>query len=146
MRVLFRIGVALAMTASIAGCATPRPSVAPAAVVTPLRTKVIPAVRADAIAVGKSTRSEVAAVLGETLIIRFESGFELWLYRIASDAPAKAAAAQSARNRRENETESATGEFVVLFAPSGIVTKTRIRPPSNRDARLPGLEPDPENL
>jgi hypothetical protein len=138
MKPSFRIGAALAMAACIAGCASPRTSVPPAAVVTPLRTKVIPADRAEAIGAGRSTRADVIAALGETLAISFESGFEVWVYRIASERPAKPVAAQAP----EKEGESRTGEFVVLFAPSGIVAKTRFRPPGNGDARLLRSQPD----
>ena len=68
MTALFRIGVASALSVCIAGSVTPRTSTVPTAMVTPLRTKVIPAdsVR-DAIAIGKSTKADVIAALGETL-------------------------------------------------------------------------------
>ena len=66
----------------------------------------------DAIATGKTTKAEVIAALGPATVIQFHSGFEVWVYR-----------AKSA------ETAAAKAEFVILFAPSGIVKKTRIRPP-----------------
>jgi hypothetical protein len=100
-----RIGVAFAC-AVVAGCAT-QPSTTPSAVVTSPRAKVIAAQRLkDAVAIGKSTRADVIASLGETLVISFDTGYEVWVYRLAED-------------RR--------GEFVVLFAPSGVVAKTRMR-------------------
>jgi hypothetical protein len=100
-----RIGVAFAC-AVVAGCAA-QPSTTPSAVVTSPRTKVIAAQRLkDAVAIGKSTRADVIASLGETLVISFDTGYEVWVYRLAED-------------RR--------GEFVVLFAPSGVVAKTRMR-------------------
>jgi L-ascorbate metabolism protein UlaG (beta-lactamase superfamily) len=84
-----------------------QPSTTPSAVVTTPRTKVIPAQRLkDAIAIGNSTRADVISSLGETLVISFDTGYEVWVYRLAED-------------RR--------GEFVVLFAPSGVVAKTRMR-------------------
>ena len=127
MTMLIRIVVALAWSACIAGCATPVSPTAPSAVVTPLRTKVIPADRArDAVAIGKSTRADVIAALGETLVISFDSGFEVWVYRLAGEMFGKGR--QGARSDREREDESRAGEFVVLFAPSGVVVKTRIRP------------------
>jgi hypothetical protein len=130
MTALFRIGVAAALSVCIAGCVAPTASTVPTATVTPLRTKVIPAdsVR-DAIAIGESTRADVIAVLGETLVISFDSGFEVWVYRLASDTPTKAARAQGAALTDSETARSGTAaEFVVLFAPSGFVAKTRIRP------------------
>ena len=65
---------------------------------------------AAAVVIGKSTKADVLAALGPATIIRFDSGHEVWVYR---GKPLRA---------------PATGaEFVVLFAPSGTVQKTRIR-------------------
>lgn len=65
----------------------------------------------DALAVGVSTKADVLAALGIATVISFDGGHEVWAYR---GKPLKA---------------PATGaEFVVLFAPSGVVKKTRIRP------------------
>lgn len=73
---------------------------------------VTPQGAADAIAVGRSTRAEVAAALGKATVIHFDSGYEVWVYRWRGAQP----------------TTRAATELVVLFAPSGIVRKTRIRP------------------
>ena len=67
----------------------------------------------DAIVIGKTNKAEVLASLGAATVINFDSGFEVWVYRDKSRAPADAKA-----------------EFVILFAPSGIVKKTRLRPVS----------------
>ena len=66
----------------------------------------------DLIATGIATKADVMAALGSATVVKFDSGFEVWVYR-----------AKSA------ETAAAKAEFVILFAPSGIVKKTRIRPP-----------------
>jgi hypothetical protein len=101
-----RIGVALACALGVAGCAL-QPSTTPSAVVTSPRAKVVAAPQVkDAVAVGKSTKADVTAALGETLVIRFDNAYEVWVYRLAED-------------RR--------GEFVILFEPDGVVAKTRIR-------------------
>ena len=65
----------------------------------------------DAVVVGSATKADVLAALGSGNVVKFDSGFEVWVYkdRTASTAADKA-------------------EFVVLFTPSGIVKKTRIRP------------------
>ena len=105
-----RIIVAL-IVACVAGCAVDlsRPLTA---TVTPERMRAIPADVAQRAAVpGKSTRADVRAALGETQAIRFDTGYEVWAYRVAN-------------------TKSA--EFVVLFGPSGTVAKTRVRPDPQR--------------
>lgn len=66
----------------------------------------------DAVVVGKSSKSDVAAALGKATEIKFDNGYEVWVYR--QQGPGRAATPT---------------EFVVLFAPSGVVKKTRIRPP-----------------
>jgi len=134
MNTLFRTSAALAVAVCIAGCASPGPATPPAATVTAQGTKVIPAARMEAIAIGKSTRAEMLAALGETLVISFESGFEVWVYRVAGEKPAQAIPERGAA--RGPESEAATGEFVVLVAPSGVVAKTRIRAPSSGDPQL----------
>ena len=107
MTPFLRTSLALACAALIAGCEAPSPTT-PSAIVTPMRPKPVAADRAQsAIAIGRSTRADVAAALGETLTISFDSGYEVWVYRLGS---------------------ARAGEFVVLFEPSGVVAKTRTRP------------------
>ena len=65
----------------------------------------------DAVTVGKTRKADVLAALGPATVINFDSGFEVWVYRAKSREPAEAKA-----------------EFVILFAPDGIVKKTRLRP------------------
>jgi len=69
----------------------------------------------DAIVTGKSTKADVAAALGTGAIVKFDSGYEVWVYRAKAYKPAVDA--------------PGTNELVVLFTPSGIVKKTRIRTP-----------------
>ena len=58
-----------------------------------------------------STREEVAAALGAANGYRFDSGFEVWVYRwLAADRSARGAT-----------------EFVILFGPDARVRKTRVR-------------------
>lgn len=102
MKMLFHTGVVYAFCACVAGCAAPGASTV----------TTIPAHKArDAITIGKSTKADVIAALGKTTVISFDSGFEVWVYQHKGDTPA-----------------IGKTEFVVLFAPSGVVTKTRIRP------------------
>ena len=68
---------------------------------------------AEALAVGRSTKAEVAALLGDGEAVRFGSGYEVWVYRArGARAPSQAA------------------ELAVLFSPDGVVTKVRARPAS----------------
>ncbi len=89
----------------IAGCAG-GPGTPPSAFVSSPRAKTIAVERTrDAVTIGKSTRADVIASLGETLVISFDNGYEVWVYRLAGKE---------------------RGEFVVLFEPSGVVVKTRL--------------------
>lgn len=98
MKALLGAGV-FAFCACVAGCAVPGASY----------TTIPVQYTRDAIITGKSTKADVLAALGKTKVVSFDSGFEVWVY-------------QYDRGMR------GTNEFVVLFAPSGIVAKTRIRP------------------
>jgi len=111
-----KASVVAALCACVAGCAGSGAST--------LTT--IPAQNAEAaISIGKSTKADVLAALGKTALISFDSGFEVWVYQVTGDMSARAVWGKPAKT-----------EFVVLFAPSGVVTKTRLRPPP--PARSPG--------
>jgi hypothetical protein len=105
------VRLALAACAFIGGCALLQPP--RSAVEAPLRPGEILSAQAaqDALAIGKSTKADVRAALGEAVVIDFDSGYEVWVYR---------------EKLREKATPPAP-EFVLLFAPSGILTKTRVR-------------------
>lgn len=124
MKALFQTGVVYAFCACVAGCAVLGTSPVTTATATPA--SIISADNArDAITVGKSTKADVIAVLGKTTVISFDSGFEVWVYQIKGDTPAKVSWWERADSEKRARGKS---EFVVLFAPSGVVTKTRIRP------------------
>ena len=63
------------------------------------------------IVVGKTTQTDVKEILGPATNIQFESGNVLWVYRTQT---------------AQSETDRA--ELVILFDPSGLVKKTRLRP------------------
>ena len=65
----------------------------------------------EALIIGKSTKADVRAALGEAIVVDFDSGYEVWVYR---------------ERLREKMRPPAT-EFVLLFDPSGVLAKTRIR-------------------
>ena len=126
---LARISVALALCAGMAGCVAPGAPTVPSATVMPFRTRVIAEDSAiNAITIGKSTRADVIAALGETLVVKFDSGYEVWVYRLASEKRAQTAHRQRKVPASAREAEPDAREFVVLVGPSGLVAKTRIRP------------------
>lgn len=81
----------------------------------------------ERIVIGRSSKADVAAGLGTAIVIEFDSGYAVWVYRWA-DA--------------EQTTPRAATELVLLFDPSGLVTKLRLRPGylerPDSDARPPG--------
>ena len=120
-------GLAFLCALCIAGCATQQ-RVAPSAQVTSPRSNIITADRTkDAVVVGKSTKADVLASLGKSLVISFDTGFEIWIYRLADDTRAGAAVPRRVTGGGQVPPDR-RAEFVVLFAPSGVVAKTRIRP------------------
>jgi hypothetical protein len=100
----------LAACLFLGGCALLQPPSPPPAALRP--GEIVSAQAAnDSLAIGKSTKADVRAALGEATVIDFDSGYEVWVYR---------------EKLREKATPPAP-EFVLLFAPSGILTKTRVR-------------------
>ena len=92
----------------LAGCATPKPPAEPPLGAGQVRSATA---AANALSIGKSTKSDVRAALGEGTVVNFDSGYEVWVYRQpAVEKPA-----------------TPPGELVLLFEPSGILTKTRVR-------------------
>ena len=59
----------------------------------------------DALALGRSTKAEVRAALGQATVVDFESGYEVWVYR---EIPSQK-------------------ELVLLFQPAGTLAKARVR-------------------
>jgi hypothetical protein len=122
------IAGALLMAMWLAGCATPLRA-PPSAVVTTPGATIVPIERAKtAVDIGRSTKSDIRTALGEALVIHFDNGYEVWVYRIA---PAVRSAREStqrfAGSRARESPQDTVGELVILFAPSGVVTKSRIR-------------------
>ena len=106
---MLRASATIAFCALLAACAGVNPSEAPsltrAAPVAPNATR-------DAVVVGKSTKRDVMAALGKTAAVTFDSGYEIWVYHLKEGA----------------ELRAGQAEYLVLFDPSGVVTKTRTRP------------------
>lgn len=77
----------------------------------------VPAERlAAAVVAGSTTRAQLLAAFGPTKSVRFDSGYEAWVYRTPAGG-------------------GRFGEFVVLIGPDGVVRKTRTRAPGQDAAR-----------
>jgi outer membrane protein assembly factor BamE (lipoprotein component of BamABCDE complex) len=139
MNTLLRAHVVFTFCACVAGCAAPGESPVTTTTAASIRTTTNAARTArDAITIGKSTKADVIAALGKTTVINFDSGFEVWVYKYKADTPTKASWAERIGFARSNEKMPDTTEFVVLFAPSGVVTKARLRdapPPADAKER-----------
>lgn len=66
----------------------------------------------DRIVSGTSSKATVSAALGTAIVIPFDSGYEVWVYRWPG----------------ADRTARAATELVILFGPSGLVDKVRLRP------------------
>lgn len=93
------------------GMSDPSPE-GPGWVRTPTGQSLAPQAAMDMVAIGKSTKVDVSSALGKAIVIPFDSGYEVWVYRWPGS----------------DKTTRAATELVVLFDPSGIVTKARVRP------------------
>ena len=102
----FRLGLGTVLALLLSGCAGFNAPAAP-----PFRDPSLSIPGAQALIVpGQSTRSDVTAALGTPTVITFDSGFEVWAYR----------------NRPQGSAQ-ASAELVILFGPSGVVRKSRVR-------------------
>ena len=107
--------VAIAASLWIAGCATSR-EVPPEAVTDPATSSGVLSPAAaergrSQITIGNAGKADVIAALGKAAaVVGFDSGYEVWVYRIRS---------------AESVGDS---ELVLLFGPSGKLAKTRLRP------------------
>lgn len=103
--------LAIWLALMLAGCASQAPA----------PPNLVPAERlALAVAPGRSTMQQVQAVLGPATSVRFDSGYQVWLYLYPPAHPLPAAPGEPPEY----------AEFVILFGPDGVVAKTRRREPS----------------
>ena len=105
-----RTWVAIALCACVAGCATPATTVGGIASAREAQ---------SAVTIGKSTRADVEAALGKAIVVSFDSGYEVWVYRERG-----AGSGLFGQPRREQ------AELVLLFEPSGVLKKMRVRQPA----------------
>lgn len=73
----------------------------------------VPQAAMELIVIGESSKADVTSSLGKATVISFDSGYEVWVYRWPAPS---------------DKSTRAASELVVLFAPSGLVKKVRVRP------------------
>ena len=99
-------------------------------------TKITALGRQRAIRAGQSSKTDVIRAFGSTKVLRFDSGFEVWIYQLddkrADELASPDSRASGAIKGQGGLAQLGDGsaEFIVLFAPSGVVAKTRVRPKS----------------
>ena len=111
---LLHISLVLSCCIWLQGCAAPGASLSENAAPSFRDQSMSAQAASESVVIGKSTKAEVQAALGPGKVVKFDSGFEVWVYGAS-----------------EGKVASERSEFVILFTPSGIVKKTRIRPPYN---------------
>ena len=101
----------LAVSVLVAGCALlPPPGPTEPPPLGPAEIRSAQGAR-EALIIGKSTKADVRAALGEAIVVDFESGYEVWVYK----------------ERLGDKRKPPAAELVLLFDASGTLTKTRIR-------------------
>lgn len=76
--------------------------------------------------VGK-TKAEVIAQYGDTRNIHFDNGYEVWVYKSNGDGSGSINLRKTLDFVLRGKGTLGKNEFIVLFNPSGVVTKTRVR-------------------
>jgi len=80
---------------------------------------------AQRIQVGISTKSEIEAILGTAAIVRFDSGYEVWVYKHKKGAP-KLLQFVPVVGLAARMIPAHTRELALLFSPDGVVKKFRL--------------------
>jgi hypothetical protein len=124
---LLRISAIFVLGLCAGACATPSKTTPSAVVTSPTAKTLTKAHAMNAVTIGRSTRADVIAALGESLVIRFDNGYEVWVYRLADDTFA-GEVRRGMRTSADKARPGESAEFVILFQPSGVVAKTRVRP------------------
>lgn len=73
---------------------------------------------------GQSTQADVLSALGPATVLKFDSGYEVWVYR-------------SRPGRMRDEKRDTHTELVMLFSPAGVLEKSRIRPATPKPVQQP---------
>jgi hypothetical protein len=110
--------VALTVELTLGGCAGPQRQRQESATSTFRDPGLSVLAARDRLLPGQTRQAEVLATLGPATVVRFASGYQVWVYRVRPD-------------RRDAEAAEVP-ELVILFSPAGVVQKARIRLPADR--------------
>ena len=104
------------LAAALGACAAPGAGSAPPIDERILASRLIP---------GATTRTEILAAFGSASVVKFDSGYEVWIYRDRAGAPrllryvpVVGLGAGLIPDRKR--------ELVILFGPDGVVRKSRL--------------------
>jgi hypothetical protein len=128
LKTLFQRSLVFAFCACALGCAAPQEAPPATVIAVPGQAGSAAAGYAmRSIAIGRSSKADVIAALGQTTAVSFDSGFEVWVYRYRDATADKTGWLERMGFSGSRTGKSEGTELVVLFAPSGVVTKARIR-------------------
>lgn len=116
-RPIIAIAVALAAQVALGGCAGPQRQRQERAAPTFRDPGLTVQAALDVLIPGQSRQAEVLATLGPATVVRFASGYQVWVYRGRPD--------------RRNAEAAEVPELVILFSPAGVAQKARVRVPTD---------------
>ncbi len=87
-----------------------------------------PAAVMDAITLGTSSKADVQSRFGPAhAMVKFDSGYEVWAYQFAPATSVMANIGALFQRLGDGTAPPGMNEVVILFAPSGVATKMRLR-------------------
>jgi hypothetical protein len=93
-----------------------------------------PAAVMDAVMLGSSSKADVASRLGTAHAkVKFDSGYEVWAYQFAPTGSLMGNIGAFFQHLQASTAAPGMTEVVILFAPSGVATKIRLRRPPAAD-------------
>jgi hypothetical protein len=120
-RLLSAVLIALACLA-LGGCATSAPQQGSRAASS--------AAVMEAVALGSSSKADVESRLGTAHAkVKFDSGYEVWAYQFAPASSLMDNIGAFFQQLQSSNAPPGMTEVVILFAPSGVATKIRLRLP-----------------
>lgn len=123
-----QIVAAGALTGMLCACASEQRMTPAAADATAARNTIAADLVRTAASLHGRSQADVFAALGPATVLRFDSGYEVWVYRFDDPPAGKRAEARGKASLASDEREGeARSELVMLFTPSGVVGKLRVR-------------------
>jgi hypothetical protein len=128
LKALLRRSLVCAFCACFLGCAAPQEAPVTTVMAVPGQAGSAAAGQAmRSIAIGRSSKADVIAALGRTTVVSFDSGFEVWVYRYRDGTADGASWLERMGFGGSRKGKPGETELVILFVPSGIAAKARIR-------------------